>query len=201
MYFLRAFLRSPGKVGAIVPSAPGLARAMTRDLHLNAGDTVIELGPGTGAFTSYIRDILPDKSAYLGIERERRFVELLEKRFPDLRFIQASAEEACFLHGASGLGPVKVIISSLPFATLVAPVRESIIQNIIRLMGPETIFRTFQYIHAYPLPSAVRFRRSMDRCFGPGRRSAPILPNVPPAYVLTWKGRRLPVESGSHFVP
>ena len=188
LYFIKAFLRSPTKVGAIVPSAPGLARAMMYDLNLDPGDTVIELGPGTGAFTAYIREIIPDATDYLGIEREARFVDLLENRFPDMDFKQASAEEANSLHRESGLGPVKVIISSLPFASLVASVREEIIENVEQLMSPGTIFRTFQYIHAYPLPSAVRFRKMMDSKFGSGHRSGAILPNVPPAYVLTWTG-------------
>ena len=187
LYFLKAFLRNPTKVGAIVPSAPGLARAMISDLTLNHGETVIELGPGTGAFTAYIRDILPSSHHYIGIEREGQFVDLLEARFPDMCFVNAGAEETSTLYQAAERGEVKVIISSLPFATLVAPVREAIVDNIERMMQPGTIFRTFQYVHAYPLPSAVRFRKMMDARFGGGHRSSPVLPNMPPAYVLTWK--------------
>ena len=186
--FVKAFLKNPTNVGAIVPSAPCLARAMICDLEIARGETVMELGPGTGALTSYIRGILPDTNSYLGIEREKHFVELLETRYPDMQFLKGSAEHANDFHEASGLGPVKVIISGLPFATLVASVREEIIDNIVQLMQPGVVFRTFQYIHAFPLPPAVRFRRMMNTRFGKGHRSAPVLPNFPPAYVLTWKG-------------
>ena len=48
-------------------------------------------------------------------------------------------------------------------------------------------FRTFQYVHAYGLPAARRFRAAMDRLFGSSTRSQPVLRNVPPAYVLTYK--------------
>ncbi len=184
--FLKAFIKSPGSVGAIVPSALELSRAMVRDLGLTPGDTVLELGPGTGAFTVQIRGVLPDLSSYLGIEREAGFVALLENRFPDMRFLAASAEDAFELHQRSGLGPVKAIISSLPFATIPASVRENIIGSVEQLMTTGCVFRTFQYVHAYPLPSAVRFRKAMEVHFGQCQRSQIILPNIPPAFVLSW---------------
>ncbi|MEM8484338.1 MAG: hypothetical protein AAF564_02260 [Bacteroidota bacterium] len=187
--FLRAFLRNPGSVGAIVPSAPELARAMVAGLDLQAGETLLELGPGTGAFTDKIRLMLPEGAAYLGIERELAFVELLQRRFPDMHFVNGSAEDASEIHQDSGLGEVRAIVSSLPFATLLADVRNNIIEDVEHLMTPQCVFRTFQYVHAFPLPSAVRFRRAMDDRFGPFHRSRAVLPNVPPAYVLTWQGR------------
>lgn len=187
LHFLKAFIRNPAAIGAIVPSAPELARAMVADISLGPGDAVLELGPGTGAFTAYIREMMPCADDYLGIELETRFIKLLESRFPDMHFIGASAEKATILHQESGLGPVKVIISSLPFASLVASVRNGIIENLEQLMMPGCVFRTFQYVHSYPMPSAIRFRRSMDARFGNCHRSAAVLPNVPPAYVLTWK--------------
>lgn len=185
--FLKAFIKNPGSVGAIVPSAPELAKAMVKDLRIEAGNSIIELGPGTGAFTLAIRELLPDTSSYLGIEREEEFVQLLENRFPDMPFVSASAEDAFILHENAGLGPVKVVISSLPFATLPALVRHNIIDSIEQLMAPGCIFRTFQYVHSFPLPSAIKFRRNMAARFGPCHKSAAILPNVPPAYVLTWE--------------
>ena len=184
--FLRAFIKNPGSIGAIVPSAPELARAMVSNLHIGLGESIIELGPGTGSFTVEIRNILSESTSYLGIEREAGFVELLEAKFPDLQFVAASAEDAWMIHAREGFGPVKAIISSLPFATIVSSVRINIIDNIERLMTPGCVFRTFQYVHAYPLPSAIRFRREMEARFGPCERSAAVLPNVPPAYVLTW---------------
>jgi phospholipid N-methyltransferase len=187
LHFLKAFIRNPAGIGAIVPSAPELARAMMDGIELGPGETVLELGPGTGAFTTHIREIIPCADDYLGIELETRFVELLELRFPDLQFIGASAAEATSIHQESGLGPVKVIISSLPFASLMGSVRDAIIDNLEQLMNPGCLFRTFQYVHSYPMPSAIRFRRRMEARFGDCHRSRAVLPNLPPAYVLTWQ--------------
>jgi len=183
--FLAAFLRHPARIGAIAPSSPQLARAMVRDLEIPNGSCVIEFGPGTGPFTEALAQCLP-ADGYLGIEREPNFVRVLQQRFPQLQFIEGSAENAVTLHAQSGLGPVRAIICGLPFASLPPSVQDAVTDALDRLLQPGTIFRTFQYIHAYALPTAVRFRRRMKQIFGPHHRSQAVLRNLPPAYVLTW---------------
>ena len=85
------------------------------------------------------------------------------------------------------LAPVRAVISSLPFACLPASVQDGVIRCLGRLVRRGCHFRTYQYVHAYLLPSAARFRRKMDACLGPHRLTATIVGNVPPAFVLTWK--------------
>ncbi len=200
MHFVKAFLRNPVSVGSIVPSAAELAEAMMDGMRLAAGDVVIELGPGTGAFTRCIHRMLPPGAHYLGIECEGRFVSLLRARFPDFAFVQGLAEDASRHVRDAGLGRVKLIISSLPFASLPSVVRTAIISGIDDMMTPGCVFRTFQYVHAYPLPTAVRFRRSMEERFGAYQRSPAVLPNVPPAFVLTWI-KSGPTEAKGVFAP
>ncbi len=184
--FLSAFLRHPARVGAIAPSSPQLARAMVRDLHLPAGGCVIEFGPGTGPFTAELAN-LTGPNAYLGIEREPRFVRVLENRFPQMRFVTGSAEDAVTLHAEAGLGPVRAVICGLPFASLPPSVQDGIVDALDQMLTPGCMFRTFQYVHAYGLPTAIRFRRRMRELFGRHHRSRPVLRNIPPAYVLTWQ--------------
>jgi phosphatidylethanolamine/phosphatidyl-N-methylethanolamine N-methyltransferase len=185
--FLRTFLSSPRTVGAILPSSEELAQAMVKGLHLDDGDTLLELGPGTGALTAHIRRILPDLSCYLGIEREPRFIEILGERFPDLRFVQGDAAEAERLLADSGLSPPRVILSGLPFASQKREEQDRILGSIANLLQEGGTFRAFQYMHGYVLPTAVRFRRHTGRLLGSALHlSPPLLSNVPPAYVLTW---------------
>ena len=66
------------------------------------------------------------------------------------------------------------------------PVIDEIIGNLDRLLGPGSVFRMFQYVHAYYLPSAVRFRRHMTPLFSDYRCEALVVRNLPPALVLTW---------------
>ena len=178
--------KSPTKVCALTPSSKMLARAMAKGLEIFPNETVIELGPGTGALTDQIQRILPDDARYIGIELEPQFVSLLRERFPDLRFEEDNVTRAFQVHANSGTPPVKAIISGLPISTMPASVIDEIIMNLDQLMGPGTVFRMFQYIHAYHLPSAVRFRRRMASLFSDYRCDAIVVRNLPPAFVLTW---------------
>lgn len=184
--FLSQFLRNPASVGAIAPSSAYLARAMVRGLSDCADGAVLEFGPGTGAFTAAIRDSLPQHCRYLGIEVEERFVDVLRTRFPDLDFAHASAADVRALCDERELGPVRAVISGLPFASLPVPVQDGIVSGLLEVLTPGASFRTFQYVHAYRLPKAQRFRKQMTKLFGPVVRSRPVLRNLPPAYSLTW---------------
>ena len=186
--FLAAMLRSPARVGAIAPSSAALARTMIRGIDLTNGHAVLELGPGTGPITRALHAALADPSVYLGIERDGAFVELLRNRLPRMRVVEGSAERAVYHLREAGHERVGAIISGLPFASLPAGVQDGVVEALGTLMGPSTVFRTFQYVHAWPLPSAVRFRQRMCESFGPCRISRPVLRNVPPAFVLSWRG-------------
>jgi len=184
--FLTRFLRDPMRIGAICPSSQMLARAMTHGLDLSPGETVIELGPGTGAFTECINRLLPDPNDYLGIEQDGKFVEVLNNQFPDLRFITGRAENTRQLHLNSGRNPVKIIISGVPFAGVNDDNQIKIVGELQHLMPAGSMFRTFQYLHTYFLPYSIRFRKRMDEIAPVFHRSTPILGNIPPAFVLTW---------------
>jgi len=184
--FLQVLLRAPARTGALLPSSVHLARAMVDGLLVGPGDTIVEFGPGTGAFTVEIDRILPSKSAYLGIEIEPRFVEILRRRHPDLLFVQGSAEDAPRLLAEAGCGRVKAIVCGLPFASLAAGVQDRIVRALDLLVQPGVQFRTFAYVHAYGLPPAIRFRRRMRVTLGAETRESLVLRNLPPAYVLRW---------------
>jgi len=186
LQFFKAFIRHPSAIGSIIPSSPNLAREIIKNIELDSSDTIIELGPGTGAFTNYIQQIIPETSAYIGIEREPRFVKMLHKCFPELLFVNGMAAKAQELFKETGRLPAKVIISSLPFSTQEKSDQIANIESINQLMLPGCMFKTIQYVHSYMFPSAIHFRRKMSELFGNHHRSQIIIKNVPPAYILTW---------------
>ena len=49
LVFLKAWIRSPRKIGAVIPSSPVLAKAMADQVKTNENKTVVELGAGTGS--------------------------------------------------------------------------------------------------------------------------------------------------------
>ena len=161
--FLGRFVRNPRQVGAVVPSSPALARAMVRGLDVAADRSVVELGPGTGALTQTILRHLTRPDRYLGIELNRRFVEHLRRRFPGAPFVHGCAQDADRHHAETDLPTVGAVLCGLPFASLDDDVQDGVVDSLARLLPAQGQFRTFQYVHAYRLPAARRFRRRMDR--------------------------------------
>lgn len=186
LIFLKAFLRTPGRTGAIAPSSTALARAMVKGLSVGVGDTVVEFGPGTGAFTGAIRGILAAPESYVGFEVNPDFVRVVRSRFPELLVVHDSAARSPEHLARLGRLTVRAIVCGLPFASLSPTVQDEVVGALDRLVQPGSEFRTFQYVHAFGLPTAVRFRRRMAALFGPYTRIATVWPNLPPAFVLRW---------------
>lgn len=185
--FFKSFLKNPREVGAILPSSSFLAKAITSGLGpLSDSDVIMEFGPGTGVLTRKIHDILEHKKNYIGIEVNSHFTEELCKKFPDLAFINDSAEKAHEILNKRG-EKAKAIISGLPFASLPEKIQDGIIHSIHKLLSPGFVFRTFQYVHGYPLPLAKKFRKKMTHLFGHEPQKKMVIQNIPPAYVLTWQ--------------
>src|SRR5262245_16672290 len=66
--FLGAFMREPLTVGALWPSSKALARAVVDGCEFKPSATVVELGPGTGAFTKLLLDRLDARGRFIGVE-------------------------------------------------------------------------------------------------------------------------------------
>ncbi len=185
VYFLGKFLRDPKGVASIVPSSRYLGEAMTRDLRFKPGDVVLEYGPGTGSLTAALEPKLGKGVHYLGIEQDPDFHRILVNRFPHLKFHLGSVEDVEQILRRYGLGRPKVIISALPFVGMQPSLMRRIIETTRTVLRRDGIFRTFTYVHAYPMPGASRLRALMAERFSQFRFSRPVLRNIPPAVVLT----------------
>ena len=186
LQFLKAFLKNPGKVGAIAPSSPELAAEMLQGIEPDDDNIVLELGVGTGAITKYLQEIIPSRRAYLGIELDDNLVKSLKTKFDDLNIICGSAADAYQIHHDSGLGKVRYVICCLPFVSLPKEVSESVLVEIEKFMGEGCEFRIFQYAHGYYLPPAIKLREFLRNRYGKSKRSPLVLKNMPPAFTLTW---------------
>lgn len=185
--FFGTFLKNPASVGAVLPSSRYLARAVIGRLDLHPGQLIVEYGPGTGPVTAVVGDSLPAGCHYLGIELEPRFHHLLVQRYPKMQFHLGSAADVLAILQQRGLPKPARIVSGLPFASLPAPVQDAVIDGVVEcLRGTAGDFRTFQYVHAYGMKAARRFRAMMAERFGGFERIGPIVRNVPPAFVLRY---------------
>ncbi|MGI8786718.1 MAG: class I SAM-dependent methyltransferase [Pyrinomonadaceae bacterium] len=186
--FLQAFLKNPLKVGSIAPSSPELAQQMVDDIYPDEERIVLELGVGTGAITKFLRDVVPGKEAYLGIELDRDLVKSLKRNFPRLKIVRGNARDAFSIYQKTNFGKIGYIICCLPFVSLPNEVGEKILSEVDKFMEQGScVFRTFQYAHGYYFPSAIKLREHMRNRYGKAEKSPLIVKNVPPAYTLTWK--------------
>ena len=186
--FFGSFVRNPKSVGAVLPSSRRLAEMLVGDVdQLAPGDVVVEYGPGTGPVTKVIAERLPPGVRYLGIELNELFHAQLTARFPQLTFHHGSAGEVARLLREHGLARPKRIVSGLPFASLPAQVQDEVIDGTAEALTDDGEFRTFQYVHAYGLGAAKRFRSIMGSRFAGFERLGPVVRNVPPAYVLVYR--------------
>ncbi len=187
LQFFQEFLKNPLNVGAISPSSPALAEKMLAEVEADSKHIILEIGVGTGAITRILQTKIPNPNCYLGIEINEAFVECAHKEFPELKIVCGDAGEAEKIHAETRLGEVKYIISGLPFASLPGEISQTILSEVDKFMSKGCLFRTFQYVHGYYLPPAVKFRQRMQEKYGKVRRSRVVLKNVPPAYTLTWQ--------------
>ena len=184
--FFGAFLGQPGSVGAVLPSTRYLARALVGRLDLQPGELVVEFGPGTGPVTAVIRELLPSRAKFLGIELEPKFHDLLTQRFPTMEFHLGSAGDLPRILADRGLPKAMRIVSGLPFASLPAKVQDAVVDGVSSCLHEHGDFRTFQYMHAYGMQKAKRFRELMAERFASFERIGPVIRNVPPAFVLRY---------------
>jgi len=115
------------------------------------------------------------------------FCEELRHRGTGLACEHGSAADLPAIIAARGWTSVDHMLSGLPFASLPAALSRAILEAVKATLAPGGTFTTFQYVHAYPTPPAVAFRRDMDARFGPMLARRSVVRNLPPAYVLSWR--------------
>lgn len=187
VFLFSRFLRSPRIVGALAPSSRALAAAMVEGLDLACPGHVVELGPGTGVFTAAIADRLGKETRFLAVDIDPAFVAKIQKRWPAIECVCASAERLDDLVAAREMFPVDHIVSGLPFVSLPPPMTKQILQAVTDVLRPGGTFTTFQYVHGYRLPSAVSFRQDMTLRMGMPPTARLVVRNLLPARVLTWR--------------
>lgn len=181
--FLVSFLRHPRAVGSIVPSSRWLADRLVRDLDLGSAETVVELGPGTGACTRAILNHVGPRTLVLAVELNALFARRLADRFPAIRVVNGSAEHLADHLAAFGRASADSVVSSLPWASFPEDLQKRLMDSIVESLRPGGRFVTYAYVHATWMPGARRFRKMLESRFREVVRAAVVWRNVPPALV------------------
>ena len=159
---------------------------MIEEVTLKAGDVVVEYGPGTGPFTSILKERMPSGVEYLGIERDRELHRNLTRRFPGMRFHHGSAEETPEILHHHRLGQARLVLSGLPFANMPADLQGRILRSTSDALHHDGIFRTFTYLFAGLSPRTTHFRRLVGEHFHHHHGKKTVMKNFPPARVLSF---------------
>jgi len=181
--FLTTFVRHPFSVGAVAPSSRWLARRMVDDMGLDEADTIVELGPGTGAFTGAILERKGRQTEYVALELDTGFAAELGRRYPDIRIVNDSAERIAAHLESIDRKHADSIICGLPWASFPEDLQRRIMSSVVDALPAGGRFATFAYIHAAWFPTARKFRRFLEEHFTNVATTPVVWRNLPPAFV------------------
>ena len=188
--FFQVWLKNPLRVAAIAPSSRSLANLITSEISHNTGP-VIELGPGTGAFTRVLiaRGVRQEDLAL--IEFGSEFAAALHFHYPRARtlWMDAARLRAVDLFDGRAAGAV---VSGLPLLSMPPRKVISILTGAFRKMEPDGAL--YQFTYGPRCPVSLRL---LDHLGLEAERIGGTLANLPPAAVYRIR-RRHPIPF--HFV-
>ncbi|KQY33832.1 rRNA adenine N-6-methyltransferase family protein [Rhizobium sp. Root483D2] len=174
--FFRAWLSAPLQVASITPSGRALSALMTTEISQETG-TVIELGPGTGVFTTALLGRGVAEENLVLVEYGSDFAVQLEVRFPKARTIQMDAAHLITL-ALQPHTPVGAVVSGLPLLSMPARKVIAILDGAFSHLRQNGAFYQFTYGPRCPIPRPLLDRLGLKATYV-GRTLA----NVPPAAV------------------
>ena len=180
--FIAAWMRSPLKMGAALPSSKLLADTMARQVDISNPGAVIELGAGTGVVTSSLLGVGIPADKLLVIEREKQLHALLQSSFPDLKILCADALELENVLSEAGIKKANAIVSSLPFLSMPDMVRCGIQEQMVKSIGDDGVI--IQFTYGLQSPINMDELKSYNLV---GERVKFVLMNVPPAHVWVYR--------------
>lgn len=185
--FLREYISNPGSIGAVAPSGRMLASRMLDGISLESAATVVELGPGTGAFTTEILHRISSEAKFIAIEKNPVFLAGLRQRFENLEIIEGDAGNLVHLLHHRGIDAVDVVVSGLPWAAFPETVQQKILSEVHDILAPDGRFVTFAYFGMHMLPRARAFRNLLESFFDQVERTPLAWRNLPPAFAYHCK--------------
>jgi phospholipid N-methyltransferase len=176
MLFFAAWVRDPLRVAAVAPSSRSLAAVITAQIT-PASVPIIELGPGSGAFTRALIDRGVPEDRLTLVEAGAEFASLMTTRFPTARVLRmdASALKGMDLFSQERAGAV---VSGLPVLAMPARKVFAILKGVFRNLRDDGALYQFTYGLKCPIQRPILHRLGLR-----ATRVGGTLLNLPPASV------------------
>jgi phospholipid N-methyltransferase len=183
MRFFKEALFAPHTTGAIAPSSIHLARVIAEKAGVQKASRILEIGPGTGAFTGHILQTKQDDAHFVAIERNPNFAVDLKSKFPGARIVEGCATELRTHAAEHEFHEADSIVSGLPWTIFDTKLQRTILGGVHDVLAPRGTFATFAYFGSHWMPGGQNFRKLLRSVFPDTRTSQIVLRNLPPAFV------------------
>jgi phosphatidylethanolamine/phosphatidyl-N-methylethanolamine N-methyltransferase len=183
--FLAAWMRSPLKVGAVLPSSRALTHAMAGQVNLAAEGTVVELGAGTGVITQALLHAGVPNQKLAVVERDPKLHALLCTHYPQLQMLCGDAMHLQALLEEAGVQKVSAIVSSLPLMSMPKEVKQGIEEQLLMLSKlHDADIIQFTYGPVSPIGVQMLHKHGVV-----GKRVKFVMANIPPAHVWVYRAK------------
>ncbi len=173
--FFRQWLRSPKSMGSIIPSSMALARAVTSAVAWEPGQTVVELGAGTGAISQGLLEKGMPSEALMMIELDEQLYDYLRNRFPGVRVVHGDATKLSEIVAEQNIEQVSTVVSGLPMVNMPFEFKRAIVQESMKSLKLGGFMLQYSYSPISPIPAKKLGVKAEIVRF--------VLRNVPPAMV------------------
>lgn len=174
--FIKALMKNPVSVGALMPSSKFLVEKIVELSDLKNAKCIVEFGAGTGVITQKILSEMSHDATLFCFEVDGDLIEILNKNIKDprLKIIHDSVENFYKYITELGFEYVDRIISGLPLVLLSKELRDRILKSSEKYLKDDGVFVQFQY----SLTNSSDFKKIFPYVFVDFE-----LLNVPPAFV------------------
>jgi phospholipid N-methyltransferase len=132
--FLRAFAQRPFATGAIAPSSRHLAAEMLSGMRLRDAQTVVEIGPGTGAMTRAIVEAIGPGTLLLAVELNPDFAAHLQATLPArVKVVNGSGEHLDEYLRRCGREAADCVVCGLPWANFGRDLQQRLLDGVLRI--------------------------------------------------------------------
>jgi phospholipid N-methyltransferase len=179
--FVTQSLFHPQQVGAICASSRFMGKTMTDAVGIEQARSIVELGPGDGAFTRVILERMAPEARLMAIEINPEFADILKRKYPNVRVKTGCVSRISEMLKEEEMPPPEVVVSALPWSVFQEELQDRLLPAVVEAMAPGGKFTTIAYISGLFLTPARRFRTKLENLFESVERSPVQWLNLPPA--------------------